>query len=220
MHYVYDLWADQWRKRRAKGHMIMVRYADDIVMGFQYQTDAIGFKEDLQERFGRFNLELHAEKTRLIQFGRYAAERRMAKGQGKPETFDFLGFTHICGKSSKGGFILLRLPMRKRFQAKLKELKEELRLRMHSSVADMGRWLKSVIVGWYRYYAVPNTYRYLGKFRRHVAWLWLRALRRRSQKSRMTWNRMYRLMTIWLPQPRIMHPYPQARLQAARYDPR
>ena len=220
LHYVFDLWAQQWRKRHARGHMIMVRYADDIVAGFQYQSDAKRFQRDLQNRFGKFNLELHAEKTRLIQFGRFAAERRAARGEGKPKTFDFLGFTHICAKSSKGKFLLLRLPMRKRVQAKLKEIKEHLKIRRYTSIPEMGRWLRSVVSGWYRYYAVPNTSRYLGKFRRRVAWLWYRALCRRSQRSRMTWRRMYKLMARWLPQARILHPYPQARLHVARYDPR
>jgi len=220
LHYVFDLWAEQWRKRYARGHMIMVRYADDIVSGFQYKSDAMRFQKDLQDRFRKFNLELHTEKTRLIQFGRFAAERRAAKGEGKPETFGFLGFTHICAKSSKGKFLLLRLPIRKRVQAKLKEIKEQLKIRRYTSIPEMGRWLRSVVSGWYRYYAIPNTSRYLGKFRRRVAWLWLRALRRRSQRSRMTWRRMYKLMAIWLPRPRILHPYPQARLQVARYDPR
>lgn len=219
LHYVFDLWANQWRKH-ARGHMIMVRYADDIIAGFQYKSDAMRFRNDLRDRFSRFNLELHTQKTRLIQFGRFAAERRAEKGEGKPETFDFLGFTHICAKSSKGKFLLLRLPMRKRVQAKLREIKDQLKIRRYTSISEMGRWLHSVVSGWYRYYAVPNTSRYLGKFRRRVAWLWLRSLRRRSQRSRMTWRRMYKLMAIWLPQPRIMHPYPQARLQAARYDPR
>ncbi len=220
LHYVFDLWADQWRKRNAKGHMIIVRYADDIVVGFQYQSDANRFHTDLQNRFGKFKLKLHPAKTRLIQFGRYATERRTTQGKGKPETFDFLGFTHICSKSSKGRFMLLRLPMRKRVQAKLKEIKEQLKYRRYTSIPEMGQWLHSVISGWYRYYAVPNTSRYLGTFRRRVAWLWFRALRRRSQRSRMTWRRMYQLIARWLPQPKILHPYPQARLQAARYDPR
>jgi len=220
LHYVFDLWADQWRKRHAGCHIIMVRYADDIVVGFQYKSDAVRFWNDLRERFRQFNLKLHPEKTRLIQFGRFAAERRAANGESKPETFDFLGFTHICAKSSKGKFMLLRLPVRKRVQATLREIKEQLKLRRYTSIPEMGQWLHSVIRGWYQYYAVPNTSRYLGKFRRRVAWLWLRALRRRSQRSRMTWECMYKLMAIWLPQPRILHPYPQARLQVARYDPR
>ena len=200
--------------------MIVVRYADDIVAGFQYQSDAKRFWKDLQFRFRRFNLELHPEKTRLIQFGRFAAERRSAKGKGKPKTFDFLGFTHICAKSSKGKFMLLRLPMRKRVQAKLKEVKEQLKIRRYTSIPEMGRWLRSVIQGWYRYYAVPNTSRYLIKFQRRIGWLWFKALKRRSQRTRMNWRRMYKLINKWLPQPRIMHPYPQARLHVARYDPR
>lgn len=220
LHYVFDLWADKWRKQHARGHMIMVRYADDIVAGFQYKSDAMRFRNDLRDRFRRFSLELHTQKTRLIQFGRFAAGRRAAKGEGKPETFDFLGFTHICGKSSKGKFLLLRLPMRKRVQAKLREIKEQLKVRRYTSIPEMGRWLHTVVSGWYRYYAVPNTSRYLGKFRRRVAWLWFRALQRRSQRSRMTWRRMYKLIAIWLPKPKILHPYPQARLQVARYDPR
>jgi hypothetical protein len=146
--------------------MILVRYADDIVAGFQYQLDAKRFQKDLQRRFHKFNLELHPEKTRLIQFGRFAAERRAAMGKGKPETFNFLGFTHICAKSSKGKFLLLRLPMRQRFQAKLKEIRVQLKIRRYRPISETGRWLRSVISGWYRYYAVPNTSRYLGKFRR------------------------------------------------------
>lgn len=220
LHYVFDLWADQWRHHHARGHMIMIRYADDIVAGFEYKSDAVRFQRDLQCRFGRFNLTLHGEKTRLIEFGRFAAERRAAQGQGKPETFDFLGFTHICAKSSQGRFILLRLPMRKRVQAKLKDIKEQLKLRRYTSIPEMGRWLRAVVTGWYRYYAVPNTYRYLVKFRCRVGWLWYRALRRRSQRSRMTWRRMYDLIATWLPRARILHPYPQERLHVARYDPR
>jgi group II intron reverse transcriptase/maturase len=220
LHYVFDLWAEQWRRRHAHGHMIMVRYADDIVAGFQHKSDAMRFQSDLRRRFGKFNLTLHSEKTRLIEFGRFAAERRTARGEGKPETFDFLGFTHICAKSSKGKFMLLRLPMRKRVQAKLKEIKEQLRFRRYTSIPEMGRWLHSVVSGWYQYYAVPNTYRYLVKIRRRVAWLWHRALQRRSQRSRMTWRRMHNLIAVWLPKPRILHPHPQARLHVARYDPR
>lgn len=220
LHYTFDLWAEQWRKRYARGQVILVRYADDIVAGFQYQSDAERFQRELRDRFYKFKLELHAEKTRLIQFGRYAAERRNAQGESKPETFDFLGFTHICAKSSHGKFMLLRLPMRKRVQAKLKEIKEQLRIRRNTSIPEMGQWLCSVIRGWYRYYAVPNTFRYLVKFLRRVVWLWFRALQRRSQRSRTSWSRMHKLIARWLPQPRILHPYPQARLQVARYDPR
>lgn len=218
LHYVFDLWADQWRRRHARGHMIMIRYADDLVVGFEYRWEAVRFQQELQFRFGQFGLTLHSEKTRLIEFGRFAAERRAAHGRGKPETFNFLGFTHICARSRRGKFLLLRLPMRKRVQAKLKEIQVQLRLRKHTSIPEMGRWLHSVLSGWYRYYAVPNTYRYLVKIRRQVAWLWHRSLQRRGQRSRMTWHRMYGLMAIWLPRPRILHPYPEDRLHVARYD--
>jgi RNA-directed DNA polymerase len=220
LHYAFDLWAEQWRKLQARGHMIMVRYADDIVIGFEHKSDALRFWKDLQERFRKFNLELHTEKTRLIEFGRFAAERRAKRGEKKPETFNFLGFTYICAKSSKDKFMLLRLPMRKRMQAKLKAIKEQLKLKRFMPIAEMGKWLQAVVRGWYQYYAVPLTSRHLVKFRRRVAWLWFHALKRRSQKSRLTWARMYKWMAQWLPQPRILHPYPQARVQAARYDPR
>ena len=190
------------------------------VIGFEHKSDALRFWKDLQERFRKFNLELHTEKTRLIEFGRFAAERRAKRGEKKPETFNFLGFTYVCAKSSKGKFMLLRLPMRKRMQAKLKVIKEQLKLKRFMPIAEMGKWLQAVVRGWYQYYAVPLTFRHLAKFRRRVAWLWFHALRRRSQKSRLTWARMYKWMAQWLPQPRILHPYPQARVQAARYDPR
>lgn len=169
LHYVFDLWADLWRKCYACGHVIIVRYADDILLGFQHKSEAEQFRKDVQQRFRKFNLELHPEKTRLIEFGRFAAERRAKRGEGKPETFDFLGFTHICAKSSKGNFKLPRLPMRKRVQKKLKEIKEQLKLRRYTSIPDMGRWLRSLLNGWYGYYAVPNAYFYLEKFRRLVA---------------------------------------------------
>jgi len=213
LHYAFDLWADLWRRRQARGDVIIVRYADDIVMGFQHREDAEQFLRELRERFRRFNLELHADKTRLIEFGRYAAERRSARGDGKPETFDFLGFTHICSETSKGKFLVYRRPLKKRMRAKLKEIKDQLRLRRFTPVVEMGRWLRSVIVGWYRYYAVPFTYHSLESFRRRVSWLWYRTLRRRSQRSRMTWRRMHRLIARWLPAPRIMHPYPWDRLR-------
>lgn len=220
LHYVFDLWTDQWRNRCARGHVIVVRYADDIVLGFQYKSEAERFRNELQQRFGKFNLELHAEKTRLIEFGRFAAERRAGKGESKPETFNFLGFTHICAESSKGKFKLLRLPIRERVQKKLKDIKEQLKLRRYTSVSEMGQWLRAVLTGWYRYYAVPNIYCYLVKIRLRIGWLWYRALRKRSQRSTMTWKRMYRIIAIWLPRARILHPYPSARLRAARYDPR
>jgi RNA-directed DNA polymerase len=164
-------------------------------------------------RFARFNLELHPDKTRLFRFGRFASQQRQERGQGKPETFDFLGFTHSCGETRQGKFIVLRQPMKKRMRAKLKEIKAELRRRLHDPVADVGKWLRSVVGGWMRYYAVPLTYDILATFRRHVTWLWSKALRRRSQKRSITWAEMFRLANVWLPAPRICHPYPRARLR-------
>jgi group II intron reverse transcriptase/maturase len=213
LHYVFDLWVDQWRKRRAGGDIIVVRYADDSVVGFQYKSDAERFWKELGQRFQKFNLELHTEKTRLIRFGRCAADGRTTQGQGKPETFNFLGFTHICGKTRKGKFIVLRKPMKNRMQAKLKEIKIELHRRMHDPVADVGRWLRSVVHGWYRYYAVPLTFRKLVSFRRRVGWLWIRTLQRRSQKPGNSRQCLYRLLAQWLPEPQILHPYPWERLR-------
>jgi group II intron reverse transcriptase/maturase len=215
LHYALDLWANHWRKTQARGEVIIVRYADDFVVGFEHRDDGQRFLEGLRERFRRFGLELHPDKTRLIEFGRYASERRERRGLGKPETFNFLGFTHSCGKSrTNRGFLVLRRPMKKRMQAKLKAIREELRRRWHAPVPEVGAWLKSVLVGWYRYYAVPLTSKDLSSFRHQVRWLWRRALSRRSQRSRMTWERMDRLVAQWLPIPRILHPYPSERIHA------
>ena len=213
LHYAFDLWAEQWRRRDARGEVIIVRYADDIVVGFEHRAEAERFQKEMKERFSRFNLELHAEKTRLIEFGRFAGSDRSGRGAGKPETFDFLGFTHICGKTRRGDFALHRRPMKKRMRAKLREIKENLRKRMHLPIPELGRWLKSVVGGWYRYYAVPRSYKVLSSFRFQVAWLWYRTLGRRSQKCSITWTRMYRLLEHWLPKPRILHPYPSERLR-------
>lgn len=213
LHYVFDLWADHWRRTRARGDVVMVRYADDFVVGFQHQHEAERFLADLRERFAKFNLELHPEKTRLFRFGRFASQQREERGQGKPETFDFLGFTHSCGKTRQGKFIILRVPMKKRMRARLKSIKVELRRRLHDPVADVGKWLRSVVTGWMRYYAVPLTYDILATFRRHVIWLWSKALRRRSQRSSLTWRDIFRLANLWLPMPRIYHPYPWERLR-------
>jgi group II intron reverse transcriptase/maturase len=213
LHYVFDLWADQWRKTQAHGDVVIVRYADDFVVGFQHRQDAERFLAELRERFRKFNLELHPDKTRLFRFGRFASQQREERGEGKPETFNFLGFTHSCGTTRQGKFIVLRQPMKKRMRAKLKEIKQELRERLHDPVADVGKWLRSVVTGWMRYYAVPLTYDILATFRRHVTWLWSKALRRRSQKSCMTWRDMFRLANFWLPAPRIYHPYPWDRLR-------
>ena len=212
LHYAFDLWAQAWRRRRARGEVIVVRYADDIVLGFQYESDAERFLTALRERFAKFNLELHADKTRLIEFGQYAAERRRCRGKGKPETFNFLGFTHICSRSRKGKFAIRRHPIQARMRAKLRELKEEFRRRLHAPVKEVGRWIQSVVVGWYRYFAVPRSMPYLRSFWYHVGRLWKRSLGRRSQKGHVTWDRMSRLIRRWLPPPRILHPYPSQRL--------
>jgi len=213
LHYGFDLWVQHWRRTTAKGDVIVVRWADDFVVGFEHQADAARFHHELAERFAKFKLKLHPEKTRVIEFGRYAAERRNRRGQGKPETFNFLGFTHICGKKrSNGMFMVLRRTMSKRKRAKLKAVKTELGKRMHQRVAEVGKWLRSVVAGHNRYYGVPSNLRSLGSFRYHVGRYWYRTLRRRSQKTRLTWERMYRLLDCWLPRPMLHHTYPLRRL--------
>jgi len=215
LHYVFDLWAQQWRKRRATGDMIVVRYADDIVLGFQNRRDAERFLQNWRERLRKFGLELHPDKTRLMEFGRYAVANRKQRGEGKPETFNFLGFTHICGQTKKTGkFIVLRKTIRKRLLAKLKELKEELRKRWHQPVEELGRWLRSVVQGYFNYHAVPGNLASLKSFRLEVSKRWLRALRRRSQKSRMSWAKLAALVECWLPFPKILHSYPNLRFDA------
>src|SRR6202162_256401 len=211
LHYVFDLWADRWRRREATGDMIIVRYADDIVVGFEHEADAQRFWDAMRDRLREFSLSLHPDKTRLIEFGRYAAERRARRGLGKPETFTFLGFTFICGKSRQGKFLLRRKTRRDRMMAKLLEIKEELRRRMHQPIPQQGNWLKQVITGFFNYHAVPTNSAALSAFRYYVTVLWLRALRRRSQKDRMTWARMAKLAADWLPKPRILHPWPSQR---------
>ena len=203
LHYVFDLWVQQWRKHHATGEVIVVRYADDIVMGFEHRADAERFLQEWQERLRKFGLELHPDKTRLIEFGRFAAENRKRRGEGKPETFDFLGFTHICGKTRKTGrFIVQRKTIRKRLSAKLSELKEELRRRWHEPVAEVGKWLRSVVQGYFNYHAVPGNMDSLHSFRAQVIWRWFRALRRRSQRGRMTWERFWPLVDRWIPRAR------------------
>ena len=213
LHYVFDLWAHQWRKTRTKGDVVIVRYADDFVVGFEHQQDAQRFLEDLKERFRKFNLELHPDKTRLIEFGRHAARNRKGLGQGKPETFDFLGFTHSCSLTYKGRFCVLRQTMRKRLRAKLKAIKETLRQRLHEPIAEVGKWLKSVLTGHYQYYAVPRNTPAMEAFRHWTALLWYRALQRRSQRTRIDGPAMALLTGHWLPRPRILHPYPDRRLR-------
>lgn len=213
LHDVFDLWVQQWRRTRATGDVIVVRFADDIVLGFQQRTDAERFQRDLSERFAKFNLELHPDKTRLIEFGPFAASNRRRRGLGKPETFDFLGFTHIGAKKrSNGRFTVLRQTLRTRLRAKLSEVKTELRRRRHRSIRDQGAWLRSVVAGHVRYYGVPMNGPALHTFRFQVGRLWLRTLRRRGQRRRLTWARMRRHIERWLPPARPCHPYPLKRL--------
>ena len=214
LHYVLDLWAQQWRRRNACGDVIIVRYGDDFVAGFECQGDAKLFLHDLRERFARFNLELHPDKTRLLEFGRFAARDRARRGVGKPETFDFLGFTHICGKGRRGGFWLRRITISKRLRMKLKQVNHQLMRRRHLPLPEQARWLASVVRGHFSYYAVPGNARAINAFRVQVGRLWLRALRRRSQRHRLTWERMNRLIARWLPPVRIAHPYPEVRFDA------
>ena len=213
LHYAFDLWAELWRRKRARGDMIIVRYADDIIAGFQHKSDAETFRQEMTERLRKFELELHPEKTKLIEFGRFAAERREKHGQGRPKTFDFLGFTHICGKKRNGKFKVLRKTMRKRKSAKLKAIRVELRRRMHHPVPDVGKWLRAVLLGYYNYHAVHDNIRTLSGFRQRVYWMWRWVLRRRSQKHKITKKRMQRLADRWLPSPRVLHPYPDQRLR-------
>lgn len=208
LHYVFDLWVQRWRKKQAQGDVIVVRFADDALVGFEFKTDAERFWKELKERMEKFCLELHPEKTRLIEFGRHAAENRKRRGEGKPETFNFLGFTHICGKTQQGRFAVIRHTVRKRMLTKLREVKIELRQRMHDPLPEVGKWLKSVVGGHIRYYGVPNNRYALANFRFAVGTCWHRMLQRRSQHGRVPWERMKRLMDRWLPPARIHHPYP------------
>jgi group II intron reverse transcriptase/maturase len=212
LHYVLDLWTGQWRRKHARGDVVIVRYADDFVVGFEHQTDARRFLQELRERFHRFNLELQEEKTRILEFGRRAAEERRKRGEGRPMTFNFLGFTHACDKTRRGRFIVLRRTVAKRMRAKLRELKQLLRERLHEPVGQVGAWLASVLRGHFGYYGVPRNYTSLDAFRRAVRWLWRHSLNRRSQKGHTTGPQMDRLSARWLPTARICHPYPQVRL--------
>jgi len=214
LHYVFDLWADQWRRRHARGDVILTRYADDFLAGFEHRDDAERFLADLRERFAGFGLELHPEKTRLIEFGRFAAERRAARGLRKPETFEFLGLTHMCAKTQSGRFKLKRVTSKKKMRAKLKDIKSEMRKRMHLPIPEQGRWLARVLEGHYNYYAVPDNSEALRGFREQVIQHWRTSLSRRSQKGQITWKRTARLADRWLPRPRILHPWPGARFDA------
>ena len=212
LHYAFDLWVNQWRGRHARGDVIAVRYADDWVAGFQYRDDAVRFKRAVEERLGQFGLKLHPEKTRLIEFGRFARENRRRRGLGKPDTFDFLGFTHCCGETRKGKFIVLRLTSGKRMRAKLRVVKTEMRKRMHRPIAEQGQYLQAVVAGHARYFAVPCNGARVRAFRFQVARLWHRTLCRRSQVKHLSWKRMHKIVAHWLPSPRICHPYPNQRL--------
>jgi len=213
LHYVFDLWVQAWRQKRAHGDVIVVRFADDIVVGFNSKADADQFRAELTERMQKFHLELHPEKTRLLEFGPYAIDNRKRRGEGKPETFNFLGFTHICVKKrSNGQFTVLRQTIRQRLQTKLNEVKAELQRRMHAPIPEQGKWLRAVVGGHFRYYGVPMNQPALALFRFRVGWYWHRSLSRRSQNGHVLWDRMRRLITRWLPLPSVCHPYPLRRM--------
>jgi len=214
LHYVLDLWVQRWRKRNARGEVIIVRYADDSVMGFQYREDAERFREELESRLQKFGLEIHADKTRLIEFGRFALANRHARGEGKPETFDFLGLTHICARRQKDGhFTVKRKSMAKRLRRKVKDVVATLNQVRHRPLPEQGGWLRRVIQGFFNYHGVPGNRGALDAFRTLLARAWHRSLRRRSQKARkLTWKRMRGIVDRWLPRPYILHPYPNVRL--------
>jgi RNA-directed DNA polymerase len=221
LHYVFDLWAERWRRNEARGNVIILRFADDIVVGFQHEADARCFWEAMRVRFEQFSLALHPDKTRLLEFGRHAAAIRKQRGLGKPGTFTFLGFIHICGKSRRGAFQLQRKTRGDRMRAKLREIKEQLRQRMHEPIPEQGRWLKQVVIGFFAYHAVPTNAKALSAFRHYVTDLWRRTLRRRSQKDAMTWVRISKIADAWLPQPRVLHPWPDRRFAVThpRWEP-
>jgi hypothetical protein len=211
LHYALDLWAVRWRRREATGDMIIVRYADDFIVGFQHESDARRFLDEMRERLGRFALTLHPEKTRLIEFGRFAAERRERRGLGKPETFNFLGFTFICGKTRSGTFQIKRKTRRDRMLAKLKMIKEAMWKRMHQSIPEQGKWLRRVVQGYFNHHAVPTNSAALVAFRTEIAKRWYRVLTRRSERTKLNWDKMKRLIDDFLPKPRILHPWPNKR---------
>ena len=218
VHYVFDLWVEQWRKRYAQGEVMVVRYADDFIVGFQDQWDAQRFRVDLKERMEKFALSLNEGKTRLIEFGRYANERRKKRNEGKALTFDFLGFTHICSKASTGKLQILRRTIRKRRNAKLQAISEQLRYRREEPIVEQGLWLRRVLDGYYRYHAVHGNLRVLGAIRTAIAQRWYRSLRRRSHKRKLTWKKMHLHVTRWLPQPKVLHPWPEERFFARHHS--
>jgi RNA-directed DNA polymerase len=211
LHYVYDLWVQRWRRRCAQGDVIVVRYADDMVVGFQYLADAHRFLAELKQRLEAFALEVHPDKTRIIEFGRFAHENRRARGQGKPETFAFLGFTHIFGRTREGRRLIRRHTVRERLNAKLRQVKATLRGMMHMPIPEQGRYLRLVLNGFYNYYAVPTNFRALNSFYSHIMRHWQHCLRRRSQRHRLTCQRMMRIAARWLPSPKLRHPCPDWR---------
>ncbi len=221
LHYVFDLWAERWRRREARGTVIIVRYADDIVIGVQHRDDAERLLAAMGDRLGQFGLSLHPEKTRLLEFGRFAAANREQRGDGKPESFDFLGFTHICAQNRNGRFFVKRKSRRDRLRAKVQEIKAELMRRQHDTTDQVGHWLRQVMDGWFNYHAVPQNHDALAAFRFHILEAWRRALRRRSQRDRTTWARITALAHRWLPQPRIHHPWPFKRFAVIhpRWEP-
>jgi len=214
LHYVFDLWVDVWRRKCARGDVVVVRYADDNVLGFRHLADADRFLTQFRERLRKFGLELHPDKTRRIEFGRFAEHNRRQRGEGKPETFDFLGFTHISGKDRNGSYALRRKTINRRMRAKLLEIKQQLRRRMHESIPRTGQWLRSVVQGYFNYHGVPGNIDNLAVFRDRVILLWRTMLIHRSQRHRLTWIRMQLLIDRWLPRPRVLHPYPGVRFDA------
>jgi RNA-directed DNA polymerase len=211
LHYVLDLWTERWRRREATGDMIIVRYADDFIVGFQHESDARRFLDEMRERLQKFALTLHPEKTRQIEFGRFAAERRQRRGLGKPETFNFLGFTFICGKTRAGKFQIKRKTRRDRMRAKLKMIKRAMWKRMHQPISEQGKWLRHVVQGYFTYHAVPTNSEALVAFRTEIAKRWYRVLTRRSERTKLNWDKMKQLIDDWLPKPRILHPWPDKR---------
>jgi RNA-directed DNA polymerase len=215
LHYVLDLWVEAWRKKQARGDVIIVRYADDAVLGFEHREEAERFLEQLRERLRKFGLELHPEKTRLIEFGRYAAERRKKRGEGKPRTFNFLGFTHICGTNHRtGNFAVHRRTIGKRMAAKLKDIRAKLRVRMHERVQGTVPWLQQVVRGYFQYHAIPGNWARMRAFRKDVLRIWYQTLRRRSQRSRLTWERFYDRLGSLLPSVQVLQPHPDVRFDA------
>jgi group II intron reverse transcriptase/maturase len=215
LHYALDLWVEAWRRKVARGDVIVVRYADDAVLGFELKEEAERFLREVRERLTQFGLELHPEKTRLIEFGRFAGPNRERRGEGKPETFDFLGFTHMCGKNGKTGyFVVRRKTVKKRMRAKLQEIKVELRRRMHEPLVETGEWLQKVVRGYYQYFAVPDNIASLSLFRERLLGLWRHVICRRSQKRPPNWDRLGRFFDRWLPRPCILHPFPHVRFDA------